>query len=50
MACSKCKNKNNTKDELMKTTDFISKGTMWFIVGWSMLAVYGLYTLITKLI
>ncbi len=50
MACSKCKNKNKTKEELMKTADFVNKATIWFFVGWSVLAVYGLYTLITKLI
>jgi hypothetical protein len=50
MACSKCKNKDKTREELMKTADFINKGTIWFIVVWSVLAVYGLYTLITKLI
>lgn len=50
MACSQCKNKNKTKDELMKSTDFIGKWTILFVVSWSLLAVYGLYTLITKLI
>jgi hypothetical protein len=50
MGCSQCKNKNKTKDELMKSADFISKGTILFVVGWSVLAVYGLYTLIIKLI
>jgi hypothetical protein len=50
MACSQCKNKNKTKDELMKSADFIGKWTILFVVSWSLLAVYGLYTLITKLI
>ena len=50
MGCSKCKNKNKTKEELMKTADFVGKGVIVFIVGLSTLAVYGLYTLITKLI
>jgi hypothetical protein len=50
MACTTCKEKKNVKEEIIKSGEFVSKGVIWFAVIWSVLGVYGLYTLITKLI
>ena len=50
MACSSCKKRETIKDEIKETGDFISKKIIWFALIWSILGLYGLYTLITKLI
>ena len=47
MACSNCKNKEKI-DDLMNTSEFVSKGAVWFMVIWSLFAIYGVYSLITK--
>ena len=49
MACSTCK-KQQLKEEVEKTTEFVSKGIIIFTIVWFLLGGYGLYTLITKLI
>ena len=48
MACSSCKEKKEIKEELIKSGEFIGKGVVWFAIGWSLLAIYGLVTLISK--
>ena len=48
MACSKCKQKNEFREEIEKTTGFISKGAIWFVTIWTVLALYGLYSLVSK--
>jgi hypothetical protein len=50
MSCSKCKQKNRFKEEFEKTTDLVDKKIVWFIVVWSVLALYGIYSLIIKLL
>lgn len=51
MACEKCKQKDSGfKDELDRQTSAVSKVVLWVMVVWSLLAVYGLYTLISKVI
>jgi hypothetical protein len=50
MACSSCKEKKEIKEELIKTGEFVSKGVIWFSIGWSLLGIYGLVTLISKFI
>ena len=50
MSCTSCKEKKYVKEEIIKSGEFVSKGVIWFAVIWSVLGVYGLYTLITKLI
>jgi hypothetical protein len=50
MSCSSCKQKRDIKEELIKSSEFVSKGVIWFVVIWSLLAIYGLGTLISKFI
>lgn len=49
MACSKCK-KQEQIEEFQKSTEFISKGVVIFVIIWSSLAIYGIYSLISKFI
>ena len=51
MACSSCKNKNKnyTKEELIKTSKVVSKVVLGFAIVWTLLGVYGFVTLISKL-
>lgn len=48
MSCKSCKEKNDMKDKMMETAEFVSKGVVWFAVIWSALGLYGLYTLINN--
>jgi hypothetical protein len=48
MSCTKCK-KREKYEEFKESTKFVENGTIIFVVIWSMLAIYGLYTLITKI-
>jgi hypothetical protein len=50
MGCSSCKEKRDIKEELIKSSEFVSKGVIWFTIIWSILAIYGLVTLISKFI
>jgi hypothetical protein len=50
MSCTSCKEKKDIREELMKTTKIVSKGIIWFIVIWTMLGIYGLVTLISKIL
>jgi hypothetical protein len=50
MGCTTCKEKSNIREEMVKSGEFIPKGVIIFMIVWSILGVYGLYTLITKLI
>lgn len=49
MACIKCK-KQERIEEFEKTTEFVSKGVVVFVIVWSLFAIYGIYSLITKFI
>ena len=49
MACTSCKNKKEFKEELEKTTEFVTKGVIWFALVWTLLGGYGLITLIKKI-
>jgi hypothetical protein len=49
MACNTCK-KKQLREEVEKTTQFVSTGIVIFTIVWFLLGGYGLYTLITKLI
>lgn len=49
MACSTCK-KKQLREEVEKTTKFVSTSIVIFTIVWFLLGGYGLYTLITKLI
>lgn len=50
MACSECKKKQSLKGDLLKSTEFVQKGVVWFVVIWAGFAIYGVYTLISKFI
>lgn len=49
MACSKCKKKERV-EEFKKTTEFVDKGVIVFVIVWSLFSIYGIYTLISKFI
>jgi hypothetical protein len=48
MACSTCKQKEKTKEEIIKTTMKIGKVAIWVAIVWMALGVYGLISLIGK--
>lgn len=51
MSCKECKKKDSgVIDEIQTQVSLISKGVVVFMLVWSMLAIYGLYSLITKFI
>ena len=51
MSCKECKkNDSGVIDEIQTQVSLISKGVVVFMLVWSMLAIYGLYSLITKFI
>ncbi len=50
MGCSKCKKNQSIKEEVLKSTEFVDKGILWFVIIWSIFGVYGIYSLIDKLI
>lgn len=55
MACSTCKQKGSsktpmTKEEIEKMVAKYEKGAHVVIILWSLFAVYGIYSLITKFI
>lgn len=51
MSCKECKKKDpGVIDEIQTQVSLISKGVIFFMLIWSMLAVYGLYSLIVKFI
>jgi hypothetical protein len=51
MACKNCKkNSSESYKEVYDNTNGFPKGIVIFAIVWSMLAIYGLYSLITKLI
>ena len=49
MACSKCKKKKQIMD-FEKSTEFMDKGVIIFVIVWSLFAIYGIYSVIDKLI
>ncbi len=50
MSCSNCKKKSKIREEIKNGTDFVGRGVIYFFIIWSLLAIYGLYSLITKLL
>lgn len=50
MGCSKCKQKNRLREEYEKSTDSIDKKTLWFVIIWSAFSIYGLFSLVSKLL
>lgn len=50
MACKNCKNKEDIKKEIYNSTKLVDNWIIWFFVIWSALSIYGLYSLIIKLL
>jgi hypothetical protein len=51
MACTNCKkNSNESYKDVYDKTDTFPKGIVIFTIVWTLLALYGLYSLITKFI
>ncbi len=51
MACTNCKkNSNESYKDVYEKTDTFPKGIVIFTIVWTLLAIYGLYSLITKFI
>jgi hypothetical protein len=50
MGCSECKKKQTMKEEMLESSKFVSNAVVWFVIVWSGFAIYGIYTLISKLI
>jgi hypothetical protein len=52
MACSKCKQKSEInqmrKEDINIMVKSMEKGVTWFVLVWSLFAVYGIYSLIIK--
>jgi hypothetical protein len=46
MGCSDCKQKKNIKKDLIESSSIVNRGVLWFVIIWSLLAIYGLYSLI----
>ena len=50
MACKKCKEKKDFNDEMVNSGEFVSKYVIGFAIAWTALGIYGLITLVSKLI
>lgn len=50
MACSKCKNKSNLKKQLYHNTNGFDRGVAIFLIIWSGFAIYGIISLINKIL
>ena len=49
MSCKTCKNKGGgTKEDIMNTVQTTKKIVFWVIGVWTVLGLYGLYSLISK--
>lgn len=48
MACSECKKKKDLRQDIINATDNIEKKIVIFVIGWSILGLYGLYSLVSK--
>lgn len=46
MGCSSCKEKKDIKEELLKSSEYVSRGIVWFVIIWSLFAVFGIYSFI----
>jgi len=49
MGCTSCKKNSNYKDQIIQSTKNVEKGIVWFSVIWTLLALYGLYSLIRNI-
>lgn len=46
MGCDSCKDKKKLKDELYDSTKFVEKSAIYFVIVWSLFAIYGIYSFI----
>lgn len=49
MGCNNCKEKKNIKGDLIEASKTINKGVLWFVIVWSLFALYGIYSFIKLL-
>lgn len=50
MSCDNCKQKRDFKNEIYESTKIVEKKVLVFVIIWFLLGLYGLYSLITKLL
>ena len=50
MACKECKKKKELKEEIIESGEFVGKGVIVFAIAWTLLGLYGLISLISKII
>jgi hypothetical protein len=50
MSCDSCKKKESYTEEVKNAGSFVGKGVIIFVVVWSLLAIFGLVSLIQKII
>ena len=46
MGCTKCKEKNKTNIDINKTIGYTQNGVTWFVIIWSIFAIYGVFSFI----
>jgi len=49
MGCSSCKKNSKIKDQIIDTTKGFEKGVIWFTIIWTLLGLYGIYSLISDI-
>ena len=50
MSCESCKKKSDFQEEVKKSTSFVGTGVVVFAIVWTLLAIYGLISLVQKII
>lgn len=50
MSCTSCKKRDTLKERMESEMSNTPKGVIWFIIIWSGLALYGLYSLIKLIV
>lgn len=50
MGCSSCKKKERFEEKYKEVTSHIGTATIVFVIIWTLLGVYGIYSLVSKLL
>lgn len=52
MACKECKQKKEMmgEEKFQRTSDLVEKWIPWFLLGWSLFAVYGIFKFVELII
>jgi hypothetical protein len=52
MACKSCKQKKEMmgEEKFQRTSDLVEKWIPWFLLGWSLFAVYGIFKFVELII